>query len=268
MGRRKSGSAAFSLFAFQDIITSVTGIMVLITLILALELMNRTEQSPPVQTAQHAREVQSTIAELEAEIKKLESRMTSSGTAIADLPSTDPTTLREQARKVEEDSERLQRDVENKQQKLTKARQKLTSTQSQDVNEKDGEQQELDALAKKIDQLTEKLQDAQDEDRMFFSEGIKDKTTYLVEITERQISAAQIGVKMKPKFFSSVSEFKRWLTGLSPQTDALYLVVKPRGAENFGQIQAAIKPTGIQYGYTLGSSAQKFIDPTVGAGQP
>ena len=51
MSRRRSArQSAFSLFSFQDIITSVTGIMVLITLLLAVELINRTEASPPMQT--------------------------------------------------------------------------------------------------------------------------------------------------------------------------------------------------------------------------
>ena len=48
--RRNHTTAAFSLFAFQDIITSVTGVMIMITLLLAVELVNRVEQSPAVQT--------------------------------------------------------------------------------------------------------------------------------------------------------------------------------------------------------------------------
>ena len=38
---RRHGAEPFSLFAFQDIVTSVTAIMVLIVLILALEVVMR-----------------------------------------------------------------------------------------------------------------------------------------------------------------------------------------------------------------------------------
>ena len=51
MSRRRRRSAPFSLFAFQDIITSVTGIMLVITMLLALELLERTDVAPPQATA-------------------------------------------------------------------------------------------------------------------------------------------------------------------------------------------------------------------------
>lgn len=41
MTRRRASLQAFSLFSFQDIITSVTGIIVLILLVLSLELIDR-----------------------------------------------------------------------------------------------------------------------------------------------------------------------------------------------------------------------------------
>jgi hypothetical protein len=41
MGRRRSGSPPISLFSFQDIITSVTGIMILVTLLMSVELVRR-----------------------------------------------------------------------------------------------------------------------------------------------------------------------------------------------------------------------------------
>jgi len=44
MSRRSRRNSPFSLFAFQDIITSVTGIMILVTMMLALELIKRKEQ--------------------------------------------------------------------------------------------------------------------------------------------------------------------------------------------------------------------------------
>ena len=61
--RRVVASTAFSLFSFQDIITSVTGIMVLVTLMLALELITRVQTSAPAQTAVQTKRVEVTVEE-------------------------------------------------------------------------------------------------------------------------------------------------------------------------------------------------------------
>ena len=71
--RRRRRESGFSLFAFQDIITSVTGIMILVTLVLAIELIERTESSPKVMTAQTTDQLKSQIVANEKEIQSLES---------------------------------------------------------------------------------------------------------------------------------------------------------------------------------------------------
>src|SRR5687767_1677296 len=92
MSRRGRGGTPISLFSFQDIITSVTGIMILITLILALEVIQNTEKSPQNRTqeltaelqqaAQQAASVQTTVAATQAEIEKLRANLTSSETEL------------------------------------------------------------------------------------------------------------------------------------------------------------------------------------------
>jgi hypothetical protein len=67
MKRRRTQTEAFSLFSFQDIITSVTGVIILVTLLLAVELIKR----PPIQAAGSQdnvnEELQSQITALERE---------------------------------------------------------------------------------------------------------------------------------------------------------------------------------------------------------
>ena len=68
MGRKKT-SGAFSLFSFQDIITSVTAILILVMLLLTIELITKRRAksaSDPVATRQH----------LDAVLEELESTVT------------------------------------------------------------------------------------------------------------------------------------------------------------------------------------------------
>ena len=46
MSRRRSSSQPFSLFAFQDIIMAITAIVILVTMIMTIELVNRANQLP------------------------------------------------------------------------------------------------------------------------------------------------------------------------------------------------------------------------------
>ena len=65
MSRRGRNKSAFSLFVFQDIIMSVTGIMILITLILSLEMMERQEESPRERTSEIISQLKAAVGEVE-----------------------------------------------------------------------------------------------------------------------------------------------------------------------------------------------------------
>lgn len=78
MSRRGQNGVAFSLFAFQDIITSVTGIMILVTLILALELLQQMEASPSQRTKEVVQDIDSTVTsvtELDAAVARNQARI-------------------------------------------------------------------------------------------------------------------------------------------------------------------------------------------------
>src|SRR5688572_28379815 len=88
MSRRGRGGTPMSFFAFQDIITSVTGIMILVTLILALEFIQKSEGSPKNQTKQITEELTAavqqtaamkmTVAAAQEEISKLRAALAQS----------------------------------------------------------------------------------------------------------------------------------------------------------------------------------------------
>lgn len=65
MGRRRP-AAAFSLFSFQDIITSVTAILVLVMILLTIELITRQRNAAKVSPDSTRRHVQATATRLES----------------------------------------------------------------------------------------------------------------------------------------------------------------------------------------------------------
>lgn len=268
MARRRAHGTAFSLFAFQDIITSVMGIMVLVTLILALELVTAKTHSPAVQTVDHTESIQETIAQLEAEIQRLEKLIQQKANIVTDAPSLDAKTLEQRTERMQEDIQRLQQEVSDKNRELAQRRSQLEKTKNKDAVDGRGEQQELDELAKRIAQLKEEIQETKSEDRLFFSDGVKDKTTYIVEVSPGGLTAAQIGISAAPTAFRGIADFQRWLTTLDAQDSAIYFVVKPKGSLLFEQASDIVRKQRIDFGYTTAATRQKVIDPDSGAGPP
>jgi hypothetical protein len=92
---RRAGESPMSFFSFQDVITSVTGILVLVTLLLTLELVTREELTaavvpeasaggaPDVPVAQRLADAQAELAALRQEVEALDAAL---GEAAASSP--------------------------------------------------------------------------------------------------------------------------------------------------------------------------------------
>jgi hypothetical protein len=102
MARRRSGQPAISLFSFQDIVTSVTAILILLVLIMTLELIAR-KCREAAGSVTHVREgLEGSVQELEAVEERL-SRL---------VPQSQPTRLRPTLAALEHDERVLEQQVE------------------------------------------------------------------------------------------------------------------------------------------------------------
>src|SRR3990170_1664670 len=100
-GRRGVNEDPISLFSFQDIITSVTGIIILLALLLVVELTKRPQQVLSDGGSNAASLLQSEIHDLESRISSLKELLASSSkfaNEIASVPSADLHTAEQGAR--------------------------------------------------------------------------------------------------------------------------------------------------------------------------
>ena len=107
MRTRSSSSSPFSLFAFQDIITSVIAIVILVTMILTLELVNRIAQAPEnatVISTEDIRAAEKRQAELIIEIDSLKRQVNNTPINVDPLPiqNTNPQELKRQIKRLTE----------------------------------------------------------------------------------------------------------------------------------------------------------------------
>jgi hypothetical protein len=264
MARRKK-SMAFSLFAFQDIITSVTGIMVLVTLILALELIQQKESSPPVKTAQVVSQTRAAVAQNEVEIQQLQSRLETGREQMAQVAAFDATHVSQQLKDLKELNDDLDRELdEYAEESEAAARRKDEAKAEQDRRSSDSQTlEQLTADVKKETELIEKLRKS---NRTIFKppEGAS-KTPWLVEVSGEGLIVAQWGVSAPPKRFQNPAELRDFAAGRDKGSEYFVLLVKPAGIENFGQARSLLKRAGFDVGFDLLRTDQSALDPETGA---
>ena len=112
MSRRRNNQPTISLFSFQDIITSVTAILILVVLILTLELISRKYDAAASDPETQKRVTSEAVAELEALVNRISNESASEsqrvlGTAVPAIPESELRIMREQADRV------VDRDPEN-----------------------------------------------------------------------------------------------------------------------------------------------------------
>ncbi|MBP5620646.1 MAG: hypothetical protein J6X44_01395 [Thermoguttaceae bacterium] len=256
---RKKSSAPFSLFAFQDAITSVCGVVVLITLLLAVQLTTRAiDEEENVES--NARRVQEIREESEARrqaIKTLEETQILSDVD-ADLAGLSASDL--EARK-----ERVESRLESAKQESERMRREID-----DAKKLEGPDSEV---SKKIDELREKNRQTQDELKAIdaksnepidenvvlfsYSESAKEKP-WFVDISGAKIVAHPTAEGETTQEFAAPDEFLKWAKRRSRNREYFVLIVRPGGAAFNDVVSMELEDVGFKIGIDLVGENRKL----------
>lgn len=265
---RRTTEQPLSLFSFQDIITSVTGVMILLTLLLSIELIQRVVSSAPQQTKVQITTSTQSIEEMKAEVAALESKLQSSGKLPDNLPSMDSAALKQKRLQLQEANDRLRGEIAELSDRLHEKRQEVSTAETASASEQQRMAEEFARLEKAIDDAKKQLESMDASNRIFFKKEQGGKETWIVEVTASGIQSAKIGVAAKPRQFANVESFDRWLKSLNSASTAFYLIVKPNGEQSFEAIRKSIRSAGFDVGFHVLAADQQVIDPNMGAAAP
>lgn len=125
MGRRKSAIPRFSLFSFQDIITCTTGIMLMITLVMALRLVESSASAPPAQTKKLVEQLESELESIADQVGMLEDQFQQQKDILDSGALVDVSTLQNQQTDLEDRQQQVNSDLTDlmAQQQLVDSRQ-------------------------------------------------------------------------------------------------------------------------------------------------
>ncbi len=257
---------AVSFFAFQDIITAVTGVLVLITLLLAL-LINTIESSPAASSSAQA---DSVTAE---EIRQLEEQLAALTTRSERFQEINDFAAMHSANDVvqrlsdrQEQLRRLQEEIASTTARVARARAELTIEQGQlAAMAEDLGMTELEQRAADLQDRIERLESS---NRVIYNfRDLEGRSVWLIDIHADRIAIAEYGRDDPPQSFIGTEddEFMTWVRGREAGRTHFVLFVRPGAVGRYDRLRTRIDPLGYSLGVELLGASAQVLDPRTGA---
>ena len=266
MGRRTQTSNPFTLFAFQDIITSVTGILILITLILALTMVVQPENFD-ASSGESVETLRANLQQLEDTINAIETQ-SQVDQMILDL------LVEFDADSMEQLDSLLTRSSKETKEKITRLKRQYwddkTKAQStkKELEKKRQQLSEIENQNKKKSEALKKLQQSERVEYGYDSTGGEEP--WLIYLSEKQWMCARVNQKQPPIIFSEsdlskrLSRFENWQHGITLQKSYFVLFVRPDGVPSYDLIRGSVRLSGVEFGVELLNEKVVIIDPQTG----
>ena len=265
--RARTGAPPFSLFAFQDIITCVMGIMLLLTLMMSLQVnvspgsgmddaMQATVQKLAIETQQLLRDTTVMEARVQEQLAVLKSNAM-----------LDTAILTKSRNQVSADVTAATLDLNRVKEVADAAAENLKSV-GIEFQQRQNDGEETRRLEQEIQEIQKKLLELRSGNRKIYNaHDSAAKTCWLIELsTAQEIKVAELGQQASPRVFTNARQLLEWIKGVSSDDVAFMILLKPEAAELFDQISETLIPIRIPFGFDLlPQDATAFEKPTEGA---
>ena len=266
MSRKKSG-APFSLFAFQDAITSVCGVVVLVTLLLALALTQRVVSESEANTV-----AKSKVDEVRDQVEKLRSDLDELNARVEETAAVDSAGVGKSLAEVKAQLANAKRRLDGAQEESARLDRKLEELESQKESFADLEKR-IDELKRQTAKTLEKAEetakeefDSQESAVYAFSDAVREKPWY-VEVSGSKLVAHGSVDDSEALTFDSPFAFAKWASTRPSGSEYFVLIVRPSGARNFEFAVAELESAGYRYGIDLIGESRPLMFLSEGRGK-
>lgn len=264
--RARTGAPPFSLFAFQDIITCVMGIMLLLTLMMSLQVdvspgtgMDDAMQTSVAKMTGESHRLLRDTAALESRVQEQLAVINSSAMLDAEILTKSRDQLSSDVTAAEADLDRVK--------ELSGASAERLKDVGTEFQLRQGDAEEAQRLQQEIERIQKELQTLKSGDRKIYNaHDSTAKTCWLVELTSAQeIKVAQMGQPGPPKVFTEISQLLTWTKGVRSADVAFMILLKPDAAPLFDQLSETLIPLGVPFGFDLlPQNVTAFDEPAAG----
>lgn len=274
---RRGGGPTITLFSFQDIITSVSGIMIFVTLLLALDLSERSLKAGDNPAERDSSDLKGRIEAARAELDVLRRR------ALLDSRSTGRSSLADERaeREAADKLDQAEREFAAIERRSDEARDREAEAKIRREGAEATVAEESQRKASVAEALRRDLADAKPLDRVYFNfeaDASQSRDGWLALLDDRGISVAPLGRAQRPRTFIGLSSeedtvdpgtraFLDWAESEAQGTYIL-LVARPSGLERVKFIRREFALTRHAFGIDLVTEMQELLDPEHGVYRP
>jgi hypothetical protein len=272
MAARRTRNQAFSLFAFQDIITSVTGIIVLILLLLTLELIQLEQLSTTLNPTASAEPLLKAIESLEQEIDSANRDLQRGNAEVSELATLTAHDARRQKSTLVQEIARLTAEIQRRQHQQ---QENLLQAEVLEValTASSDSLSEIESLEEHIEALRDQLEALEDKNRIIYNPNAKSKRrAWLVDISLDRIQVAELGKVAPPVVFDQgwqplrTGALQAWARTRNPRTEYFILLVRPKAVAVYKNVREELEKLHFDLGFDVIGDDAMVIDPTTGAG--
>lgn len=274
--RRKSGPG-LTLFAFQDIIMSTSGIIIMIVLLLTLELVERKTSGSQSVAPFEIRKIADEIELIETKIISLQERLKQSDEIVQTASDLSPGDLRRQIDELQGQSDALTQTV-NKLQVEWKAASSRNGRLTQEQRELLSTRKTLAGLKREQSRIQAEIETLVTENRPIFKFPQRDRRSgWLTVVASDKVQVAPLEKAARPVTFQSkpgllnsrnaAELFLQWIDAENATSAYFFLIVRPDGVEAFTQIAEKLDQRSIRYGFDLTGQDQVILNAERGAVQ-
>ncbi|MEQ9410974.1 MAG: hypothetical protein RIK87_24900 [Fuerstiella sp.] len=264
--RKRNNNTRFSLFVFQDIITCVMGIMLLLTLIMCLQITSSVATADASTAAETVQQMKQQAAALSAEIAALQQSVDEQMSLLNSGAIDDQELLKNRSVTLESDNLLATKDVQRLWQQKSSSQTTLSQLQAMESQRRQQQKQTaaLEQLNRELDARVKQLQSG--ERVVYNGHNSTSAVCWLVELTDSNtFQAAELGKSNPPQRFSSMTQLSAWVAGRHRSGAVFMFLVKPQAADVLEPLTDRLRSQNVTFGFDLLAQDSKAIDPATGA---
>lgn len=252
-----------SLFSFQDIITSVTGIMILVTLLMALDMSQQAERSPSAITREMIEMSQAQLELLTSELAENQAILDKNVNDVVAQMQIDVPSIQRQRDAMARNDIAMKDRLSEVEAARNDAIHSIERMKEGPVNP--------ETLAKELEDLNRRIKEAEEKETLAL-DGVlildvptnsQTKKPWIVEVDQEIIRVAAREKPDQIQTFESFGDFRNWMNTQIPESNYYYLLFKPAGFVQFEDVVKYCKspPSGVPltFGIDLLTEKQKSV---------
>ena len=264
--RKRRNQSRITLFAFQDIITCVMGIMLLLTLIMCLRITSSVAIARTSSVEQTLDEMKQQAAALAAEIEQLQQTASDQIALLNSGAIDDPELLTDRSLTMENEIQLATAEIRELWQQQAASQTSLESMKKS-AEARRPQVARTEALRAENKNLNRSLDELKRGDRVIYNaHNSSSATCWIVELTNRAtIQAAELKKSQRPLTFASSSDLQSWMIQRHRSGAVFLILVKPDAAELLEPLTEKLRAAKVVFGFDLLPQDKLAIDPVFGA---